>query len=114
MPAESLTPQVTPSVSRPEFPARPAPPRQKFQPAIPTPRAAKPDGSAISQAVIEVTQIVESLKQALNQMEDVLELAELAERQKLTDEREIDSLRQLLRQLQHPRSGRGERRGHDV
>ena len=40
-------------------------------------------------------QIVESLKQALNQMEDVLELVEVAERQKLGDEREIDSLRRL-------------------
>jgi hypothetical protein len=61
-----------------------------------------------------VTQVVESLKQALNQMEDVLELVEHAERQKLADEREIDSLRRLLRQLQPPRSGRGERREHDV
>ena len=61
-----------------------------------------------------MTQVVESLRQVLNQMEDVLELVELAERQKLTDEREIDSLRRLLRQLQHPRSGRGERREHDV
>jgi hypothetical protein len=47
-------------------------------------------------------------------MEDVLELVELAERQKLTDEREIDSLRGLLRQLQQPRGGRGEHREHDV
>jgi hypothetical protein len=109
-----MTPQVAPSVSPPELPARPAPQRQKFQLAVPVPRAAKPDGSAISQAVSEVTQVVESLKQALNQMEDVLELVELAERQKLTDEREIDSLRRLLRQLQQPRSGRGERREHDV
>jgi hypothetical protein len=64
--------------------------------------------------VNEVMQVVESLKQALNQMEDVLELVEVAERQKLGDEREIDSLRQMLRQLQHPRSGRAERREHDV
>jgi hypothetical protein len=112
--AESLTPQVAPSVSPPEPPARSAPPRQKFQPAVPAPRAPKPDGSAINQAVSEVTQVVESLKQALNQMEDVLELVEHAERQKLADEREIDSLRRLLRQLQPPRSGRGERREHDV
>jgi len=112
--AESLAPQVAPSVSTPELQAQPAPPRQKFQPAVPAPRAAKPDGSAISQAVSEVTQVVESLKQALNQMEDVLELVELAERQKLADEHEIDSLRRMLRQLQHPRSGRGERREHDV
>jgi len=100
--AESPTPQVAPSVSTPELPARPAP------------LAARPGDSAISQAVSEVTQVVESLKEALNQMEDVLELVELAERQKLTDEREIDSLRRLLRQLQQPRGGRGERRKHDV
>ena len=66
--------------------------------------------SAISHAVNEVMQIVESLKQALRQMEEVLELVEHAERQKLADEHEIDSLRRLLRQLQHPRSSGGERR----
>jgi Na+/phosphate symporter len=70
--------------------------------------------SAISQAVNEVMQIVESLKQALHQMEDVLELVEHAERQKLADEHEIESLRRLLRQLQHPGSGRGERREQNV
>jgi hypothetical protein len=112
--AESLTPQVAPPVSTPELPARPAPPRQKFQPVVPAPRATKPDDSAISQAATEVTQVVESLKQALNQMEDVLELVEHAERQKLADEREIESLRHALRQLQQPRSGRGERREHNV
>ena len=71
------------------------------------PRAAEPDGSAISQAVSEMTQVVESLREALNQMEEALELVELAERQKITDEREIDSLRRLLRQLQHPRAAGG-------
>jgi len=114
VPAESAAPQIAPPVSTPELPARPAPPRQKFQPAVPAPRAAKPDGSAISQAVNEVTQVIESLRQALNQMEDVLELAEHAERQKLADEREIESLRHALRQLQQPRSSRGERREHNV
>ena len=78
------------------------------------PRAAEPDGSAISQAVSEMTQVVESLREALNQMEEALELVELAERQKITDEREIDSLRRLLRQLQQPRGGRGERREHEA
>ena len=86
-------------------------PRSAAQPA---PLHAQPASSAINQAVDEVMGIVESLKQALAQMEDVLELVELAERQKLTDEREIDSLRRLLRQLQQPRVGRGERREHDV
>jgi len=75
---------------------------------------AQPASSAINQAVDEVTGIVESLKQALAQMEDVLELVEHAERQKLADEHEVDSLRRLLRQLQHPRSARGDRREHEV
>ncbi|MGA3283123.1 MAG: hypothetical protein ABSD57_01515 [Verrucomicrobiota bacterium] len=65
--------------------------------------------SAISQAIEEVTQIVESLKQTLDQMEEVLELVELAERQKLADEREIESLRQALRKIQQPRGERRER-----
>ena len=111
---ESPPPPAAPAASPSEFPAPPAAPRQQFHPAVPAPRAVQPDDSAISQAVSEVTQIVESLREALNQMEDVLELVELAERQKLTDEREIDSLRRLLRQLQQPRGGRGERREHDV
>ena len=63
-------------------------------------------GSAIRQAVEEVFQVVEALKQALDQMEEVLELTELAERQKLADEREIESLRRALRQLQRPRGMR--------
>ncbi|MGO8837735.1 MAG: hypothetical protein ACLQQ0_09965 [Limisphaerales bacterium] len=80
----------------------------------PAPLPPQPASSAINQAVDEVMAIVEALKQALGQMEDVLELVEHAERQKLADEHEIDSLRRLLRQLQHPRSGRGERREHEV
>jgi len=52
-----------------------------------------PHTSAISQAIEEVMRIVDSLKHAVEQMEEVLELVELAERQKHADEREIDSLR---------------------
>lgn len=63
-------------------------------------------GSAISQASRHVSEIVESLKQILDQMEEVLELTEVAERQKYADEREIDSLRRALRQLQLPRGAR--------
>jgi len=84
------------------------------EPIPPSVAPVRTDGSAVSQAVSEVTEIVESLKQALAQMEDVLELVEHAERQKLADEHEIDSLRRLMRQLHHPRGGRGERREHDV
>lgn len=66
-------------------------------------------GSAISRAVSEVTQIVEELRKTLGQMEEVLELVELAERQKLGDEREIDSLRRALQRIHRPR---GDQRGH--
>ncbi len=81
-------------------PSRPLPPRPKFEPVAHAPRVPRTDGSAISQAVNEVMQIVASLKQTLEQMEEVLELVELAERQKLTDEREIESLLRALRQFQ--------------
>ena len=47
--------------------------------------------------------IVASLEEALEQMEHVLELVELAEEQKLGDEREIESLRRMLRRIQLPR-----------
>jgi hypothetical protein len=66
--------------------------------------------SAINQAIDEVMEIVDALKRAVDQMEEVLELVELAERQKLADEREIESLRRALRQLHdRPRESRGHR-----
>lgn len=68
--------------------------------------ARRPQGSAIAQAIEEISQIVETLKRVLDQMEDVLELAEVAERQKTADEQEIESLRRALRQLQRPGSPR--------
>lgn len=72
-----------------------------------------PQGSAISQAINEVMQILDSLRRVVEQMEEVLELVELAERQKLADEQEIESLRRALRQLQRPRSRRSaEEEGH--
>jgi hypothetical protein len=51
-------------------------------------------------------QTIDALKQAVEQMEEVLELVELAERQKLADEQEIESLRRALRQLHRPRGSR--------
>jgi hypothetical protein len=50
-----------------------------------------------------VRQIVQSLEQALEQMEEVQELVDLADRQKSADEREIESLRRALRRIQQPR-----------
>ncbi|MBU6410152.1 MAG: hypothetical protein KGR98_07175 [Verrucomicrobia bacterium] len=60
-------------------------------------------GSPLLQAADEVAAIIDSLRGALDQMEEVLELIETAEGQKIADEREIESLRRLLRQLQGPR-----------
>lgn len=62
-------------------------------------------GSAIGQAVAQVNGIIELLRRALDEMEEVLETVELAERQKIEDEREIESLRRALRQLHRPREG---------
>lgn len=45
-----------------------------------------------------------SLEQVLEQMEEVRELVELAERQKTADEGEIESLRRALRRIQQPRA----------
>ena len=59
--------------------------------------------SAVSQAVAHATEIAESLKQMIDQLDEVLELVEVAERQKLADEREIDELRRALRRIQPPR-----------
>ena len=56
--------------------------------------------------------MIESLKEALDDMEEVLETLELAERQKVADEHEIDGLRRALRQLQRSRdSGGPQQRG---
>jgi hypothetical protein len=100
----SLAPETR---SQREFPRdrrparRPEPPRQRqwvkpadFRPA---------ETSAISEAVAHATEIAESLKQMIDQLDEVLELVEVAERQKLADEREIDELRRALRRIQPPR-----------
>jgi len=105
-PAETELPakQIEPPIRLGETPVRPVPSRQKFQPPVHAPRVAKPSGSPLLQAADEVADVIESLKQTLAQMEEVMELIELAERQKLTDEREIESLHRALRQLQSRRS----------
>jgi hypothetical protein len=58
---------------------------------------------AVSQAIEEVSQIIETLRATLDDMDAVLETLELAERQKLADEHEIETLRRGLRQLHQPR-----------
>ena len=64
-----------------------------------------PKRPAVSQAIDQVNEVIEELKRALDEMELVLETLELAERQKIDDEREIESLQRALRQLHRPRDG---------
>jgi len=80
-------------------PARPQPfARRDFKPAEP---------KAVTEAIEEVNQIIATLRQTLDQMEEVLETLELAEVQKTADEREIQALRTALKQLD--RRGPGSR-----
>jgi len=75
------------------------------------------DTSAIHQAVVHATEIAESLKELVDRIDEILELVEIAERQKLADERELDNLRRALRRIQPPRQAysqeppRGQGRG---
>lgn len=59
--------------------------------------------AAISDAIEQVNRVIDELKHALDEMEEVLETLELAERQKIEDEREIQYLQRALRQLHRPR-----------
>ena len=59
--------------------------------------------SGIQGAIEEVNQIIQNLREVLDEVDGVLETLELAERQKNADEREIESLRRALRQVHRPR-----------
>ena len=72
------------------------------------PASSKP--ASITDAIDQVTGIIDELKHVLDEMEEVLETLELAERQKIDDEREIDSLQRALRQLHRGGSDRSSRR----
>ena len=110
VPAEFAAPEAEP-VNAPtadsEPPGGPRPGR-RAEPLRPRPWVKPADfqpaqASAISQAVSHATEIAESLKHMIDQLDEVLELVEIAERQKLADEREIDELRRTLRRIQPPR-----------
>ncbi len=85
------------SIERPERsrePESPIPLHQPLQPA---------SGASIEKAIEEVSAIVEALRTSLDEMEEVLELLEVFERQKNVDERELESLRRAVRQMHRPR-----------
>ena len=58
---------------------------------------------SITKAIEQVNEIITELKHALEEMDDVLETLEMAERQKIDDEREIEHLQRALRRLNRPR-----------
>ena len=77
---------------REQRPERPYPVRQEAPP--PPPREFRPASpAAVTGAIEDVNQIIETLRATLGEMEDVLETLELAERQKIADEQEIETLR---------------------
>ena len=86
---------------RPPQPPPRVPPAQRqwvkpadFRPAAPT---------AISQAIEHAMFIATALKELHDQMDEVLELVEIAERQKIADERELEEFRRALRRIQPQR-----------
>ena len=73
---------------------------------LPTREARRPDvpaGPAIQEAIESVQRINKELEVLLLEMQKALETLEEAELQKYADEREIESLRAAVRQLNRPR-----------
>jgi ribonuclease E len=95
-PEEAASPDQAVAEPTPAAPETAPPSRRDFQPASP---------AAVEKAIEQVNHIVETLRAALDDMEEVLETVELAERQKNADEQEIEALRRSLRQLHRPREG---------
>jgi predicted RNase H-like nuclease (RuvC/YqgF family) len=97
-PGEPVEPAVAPDISH------------DVQPAQAVEKEPAPKAAAVSDAIEQVNRVIEELKHALNDMEEVLETLEFAERQKIDDEREIESLQRALRQLHRPSAGALSRR----
>ena len=52
-----------------------------------------------------MNEVIDNLRESLEDMEEVLETLEYAERQKTADEQEIESLRRMLKHMHRPREG---------
>jgi len=101
-PAHELRETPPPPMREPRESSRP--PMREVRQAPPPPfresRPAQP--MAVQEAIEEVNRIIEGLRGSLNDMEEVLESLELAERQKIADEQEIETLRRGLQRLHRP------------
>jgi len=127
VPPAAPAPESIPSASAAEeavSPARPQPIQPHRHERRQDPPPLKPwvkpadfrpaDTSAIHQAVAHATEIAEVLRELVDRIDEILELVEVAERQKLADERELDNLRRALRRIQPPRQSHSSEphRGH--
>lgn len=103
-PAESAEPIPPVAEAAPVERETPRPPIREPRPAPPmADRERQPaQPMAVQEAIEEVNHIIETLRGTLNDMEEVLETLELAERQKIADEQEIETLRRGLRHLHRP------------
>jgi hypothetical protein len=119
-PAEPIQPVSEPALVESGIAAPPIRELQPTSPALPgqvldqpyhaplvrEPRPASPASPAsVQQAIEVVNHIIETLRGTLDDMEEVLETLELAERQQNAGEQEIETLRRGLRQLHRPREG---------
>jgi len=93
-PSKAPEPRATAASPRRETPR---PPVSRHEPRPPTQAQVT---SAIAEAIEDVYNITEVLKKVLEDLDELLETLELAERQKIEDERELDNLRRAIRQLQ--------------
>ena len=75
------------------------------EPMRESPPSKPPEIFAVSKAIDQVNHVIADLKQVLVEMEELLETLELAERQKIDDERELESLHRALRRMHNPREG---------
>jgi hypothetical protein len=96
--APSENSQVERRDSRPPVQARD--PRPSYAPLPPPLQPAAP--ATIRQAIEDAEAVLTSLRDAVETLDELLELVEEAERQKTADEREIEALRQTLRRFQGP------------
>jgi prefoldin subunit 5 len=95
--------EPVPPVSEPAMAAPASHPVPAASPAIHEPESAAP--ATIQDAIERVNDVIEKLRQSLDEMEEVFELLETLERQSTGDQQEIESLRRAMRQFQRPREG---------
>lgn len=101
----ALAPAEQPAAAISEKPAR----TPVSHPAKPQLHFKQSNLSPIATATAQVEDIIQSLKDSLRDLEEVLEILDDAQRQQIGDEKEIESLRRSLSVLQRERQSPRER-----